>query len=70
MCSTLYGYRFTMPKSKRDKKISLTKVDKKVGLETKQKLIENVRNAVDTYSRFVFSFQLLPSTLQRDEFSL
>eukprot|EP00088_Acartia_fossae_P041060 TRINITY_DN42936_c0_g1_i1.p1 TRINITY_DN42936_c0_g1~~TRINITY_DN42936_c0_g1_i1.p1 ORF type:complete len:242 (+),score=72.95 TRINITY_DN42936_c0_g1_i1:37-762(+) len=44
-----------MPKSKRDKKISLTKVEKKVGLETKQKLIDNVRNAVDTYSRiFVF----------------
>eukprot|EP00088_Acartia_fossae_P048012 TRINITY_DN5222_c0_g1_i5.p1 TRINITY_DN5222_c0_g1~~TRINITY_DN5222_c0_g1_i5.p1 ORF type:complete len:239 (+),score=50.88 TRINITY_DN5222_c0_g1_i5:41-757(+) len=44
-----------MPKSKRDKKISLTKVEKKVGLETKQKLVENVRNSVDTYSRiFVF----------------
>ena len=41
-----------MPKSKRDKKISLTKVEKKVGLETKQKLVDNVRNCVDTYARY------------------
>nr|ALS04822.1 mRNA turnover 4-like protein [Pseudodiaptomus poplesia] len=44
-----------MPKSKRDKKISLTQVDKKNGLETKQKLVDTVRNCVDTYARiFVF----------------
>ena len=42
-----------MPKSKRDKKISLTKVEKKSGLETKQKLVDNVRTCVDTYSRLV-----------------
>ena len=39
-----------MPKSKRDKKISLTKVDKKPGLETKQKVVDTVRNSVDTYA--------------------
>jgi mRNA turnover protein 4 len=44
-----------MPKSRRDKKISLTKVDKKVGLESKQKLVDNIRSAVDNYARiFVF----------------
>jgi len=44
-----------MPKSKREKKIALTKVDKKVGLEPKQQLVERVRNAVDNYARiFVF----------------
>merc|ERR1712050_92830 len=44
-----------MPKSKRDKKISLTRTKKK-GLETKQKLVENVRSYVDNYARiFVFS---------------
>ena len=41
-----------MPKSKRDKKISLTKVDKKPGLETKQKVVDTVRNSVDTYARY------------------
>jgi len=44
-----------MPKSKRDKKISLTKVEKKPGLETKQKLVDSVRSSVDSYARmFVF----------------
>ncbi|CAB1412849.1 unnamed protein product [Pleuronectes platessa] len=44
-----------MPKSKRDKKISLTKTAKK-GLESKQKLIEEVRKCVDIYSHlFIFS---------------
>jgi len=47
-----------MPKSKRDKKISLTKVDKKPGLETKQKVVDTVRNSVDTYARiFVFKVE-------------
>jgi len=45
-----------MPKSKRDKKISLTKTAKK-GLESKQKLIENFRNCVDTY-RYLFIFSV------------
>ncbi|KAF3690024.1 mRNA turnover protein 4 -like protein [Channa argus] len=44
-----------MPKSKRDKKISLTKTVKK-GLESKQKLIEELRKCVDTYRNlFIFS---------------
>ncbi|KAA8593291.1 hypothetical protein FQN60_009407 [Etheostoma spectabile] len=44
-----------MPKSKRDKKISLTKTAKK-GLESKQKLIEELRKCVDTYRNlFIFS---------------
>ncbi|XP_075762597.1 mRNA turnover protein 4 homolog [Pelodiscus sinensis] len=44
-----------MPKSKRDKKISLTKTPKK-GLEVKQSLIEELRKCVDTYKYlFIFS---------------
>ncbi|KAK7915697.1 hypothetical protein WMY93_011458 [Mugilogobius chulae] len=44
-----------MPKSKRDKKISLTKTAKK-GLELKQKLIEELRKCADTYTNlFIFS---------------
>ncbi|MCJ8744665.1 hypothetical protein PDJAM_G00121220 [Pangasius djambal] len=45
-----------MPKSKRDKKVSLTKTVKK-GLEAKQKLIEELRKCVDTY-RYVFIFSV------------
>ncbi|XP_053136587.1 mRNA turnover protein 4 homolog [Hemicordylus capensis] len=45
-----------MPKSKRDKKVSLTKTTKK-GLEVKQNLIGELRKCVDTYKRlFIFSF--------------
>lgn len=44
-----------MPKSKRDKKVSLTKTVKK-GLESKQNLIEKLRQSVDIYRHvFVFS---------------
>ncbi|XP_029908140.1 mRNA turnover protein 4 homolog isoform X1 [Myripristis murdjan] len=44
-----------MPKSKRDKKISLTKTAKK-GLELKQNLMEELRKCVDIYKNlFVFS---------------
>jgi len=44
-----------MPKSKREKKISLTRTKKKNGLEFKQVLVEKVRSAVDNYARiFVF----------------
>ncbi|XP_041129272.1 mRNA turnover protein 4 homolog [Polyodon spathula] len=44
-----------MPKSKRDKKITLTKTTKK-GLESKQNLIEELRKCVDTYRHiFIFS---------------
>lgn len=46
-----------MPKSKRDKKISLTQTRKK-GLEFKQNLVEEIRKCVDLYARvFVFSSQ-------------
>ena len=47
----------TMPKSKRDKKISLTRTEKKPGLETKAALVEKVRGAVDNYAR-IFVFQV------------
>ncbi|XP_015438500.1 PREDICTED: mRNA turnover protein 4 homolog [Dufourea novaeangliae] len=39
-----------MPKSKRDKKISLTKTSKK-GLVLKQQIVEDVRNTVEKYAR-------------------
>ena len=39
-----------MPKSKRDKKISLTKTNKK-GLVLKQQIVEDVRNCVEKYER-------------------
>ena len=47
-----------MPKSKRDKKISLTRVEKKAGLETKAALVEKVRESVDNYAR-LFVFQVV-----------
>ncbi|XP_061458168.1 mRNA turnover protein 4 homolog isoform X2 [Rhineura floridana] len=45
-----------MPKSKRDKKVSLTKTTKK-GLEAKQNLIEVLRKCVDTY-KYLFIFSI------------
>ncbi|CAK9817443.1 mRNA turnover protein 4 homolog [Anthophora plagiata] len=39
-----------MPRSKRDKKISLTKTSKK-GLPLKQQIVEDVRNCVEKYAR-------------------
>ncbi|KAL3274776.1 hypothetical protein HHI36_019561 [Cryptolaemus montrouzieri] len=46
-----------MPKSKRDKKISLTKTGKK-GLALKQKIIEDVRNCVSRFKDiYVFSHE-------------
>ena len=53
----LHFPNFTMPKSKRDKKISLTRTEKKPGLETKAALVEKVRGAVDNYAR-IFVFQV------------
>ena len=45
-----------MPKSKRDRKITLTKTTKKGGLEFKQGLIDRIRQSVDAYSNlYVFS---------------
>lgn len=44
-----------MPRSKRDKKVSLTNTKKK-GLQAKQTLVEEVRNCLEDYERvFVFS---------------
>lgn len=45
-----------MPKSKRDRKVTLTKTSKKGGLEFKQGLIDRIRQCVDANSNlFVFS---------------
>jgi len=45
-----------MPKSKRDRKVTLSKTEKKAGLEFKQDLVEKIRNCVNDYARiFVFS---------------
>ncbi|XP_071493050.1 mRNA turnover protein 4 homolog [Diadema antillarum] len=55
-----------MPKSKRDKKISLTRTKKK-GLETKQSLIEEIRDCVDKYARiFVFSVENMRNSKIKD----
>ncbi|KAL4217685.1 mRNA turnover 4 [Mactra antiquata] len=55
-----------MPKSKRDKKISLTQTRKK-GLELKQKLIEDIRESVDSYARiFTFSVHNMRNTHLKD----
>ncbi|BFZ21104.1 hypothetical protein BsWGS_24143 [Bradybaena similaris] len=45
-----------MPKSKRDKKVSLTQTRKK-GLELKQKLIEKIRETADKYAN-IFTFSV------------
>lgn len=48
-----------MPKSKRDRKVALSKVTKKVGLNFKQELIDKIREAVDKYDRlFVFTVSI------------
>uniref|UniRef100_W5MAE0 Ribosome assembly factor mrt4 n=3 Tax=Lepisosteus oculatus TaxID=7918 RepID=W5MAE0_LEPOC len=55
-----------MPKSKRDKKISLTKTTKK-GLESKQNLIEELRKCVDMYSHlFIFSVANMRNSKLKD----
>jgi mRNA turnover protein 4 len=47
-----------MPKSKRDRKVALSKVTKKIGLNFKQDLIDKIRQAVDNYDRlFVFNVE-------------
>jgi len=47
-----------MPKSKRDRKVTLSKVTKKIGLNFKQELIDKIRQAVDDYDRlFVFNVE-------------
>nr|XP_054756985.1 mRNA turnover protein 4 homolog [Lytechinus pictus] len=55
-----------MPKSRRDKRISLTRTKKK-GLETKQSLIEEVRDSVDKYARIVvFSVENMRNSKIKD----
>ncbi|XP_045608312.2 mRNA turnover protein 4 homolog [Procambarus clarkii] len=55
-----------MPKSKRDKKISLTRTKKK-GLESKQNLVEEIRKCIDSYARiFVFSAQHIKTDKLKD----
>ncbi|XP_063231154.1 mRNA turnover protein 4 homolog [Bacillus rossius redtenbacheri] len=51
-----------MPRSKRDKKVSLTKVKKKTGLALKQKFIESINNLVTEFENiFVFEFEKMPN---------
>ncbi|XP_036602846.1 mRNA turnover protein 4 homolog [Trichosurus vulpecula] len=55
-----------MPKSKRDKKVSLTKTTKK-GLELKQNLIEELRKCVDMYKYlFIFSVANMRNSKLKD----
>jgi len=55
-----------MPRSKRDKKISLTKTKKK-GMELKDKLYNDVRKCVDDYARiFTFSVQNMRNNKLKD----
>ncbi|XP_033220922.1 mRNA turnover protein 4 homolog [Belonocnema kinseyi] len=55
-----------MPKSKRDKKISLTKTKKK-GLELKQHIIEDIRESAEKYARiFLFSVQNMRNNKLKD----
>ncbi|CAN2388002.1 ribosomal large subunit assembly, partial [Pristimantis euphronides] len=55
-----------MPKSKRDKKVSLTKTAKK-GLQAKQTLIEELRKCVDTYKYlFVLSVENMRNNKLKD----
>ncbi|XP_076043626.1 ribosomal protein LP0-like [Oratosquilla oratoria] len=55
-----------MPKSKRDKKISLTRTKKK-GLESKQKLVEEIRSCIDKYARMcVFTVRNMRNNKLKD----
>ncbi|XP_043672939.1 mRNA turnover protein 4 homolog [Vespula pensylvanica] len=55
-----------MPKSKRDKKISLTKTNKK-GKLLKQQIVEDVRNCATKYKRiFLISVQNMRNNIMKD----
>uniref|UniRef100_A0A182Q1N7 Ribosome assembly factor mrt4 n=1 Tax=Anopheles farauti TaxID=69004 RepID=A0A182Q1N7_9DIPT len=55
-----------MPKSKRDKKVSLTKTDRK-GLSNKQQIIEDIQQCRDTYDNiFLFSVQNMRNSKLKD----
>jgi len=55
-----------MPRSKRDKKISLTKTTRK-GLQWKQQIVDDIRNCVSKYPNiFMFSVQNMRNNLLKD----
>lgn len=55
-----------MPRSKRDKKISLTKTERK-GLQWKQQIVEDIRNCVQKYPNiFLFSVHNMRNNLLKD----
>lgn len=55
-----------MPKSKRDKKVSLTKTNKK-GLVLKQRIIEEIRNSLGKYEHiFLFTVDNMRNTKLKD----
>lgn len=55
-----------MPRSKRDKKISLTKTERK-GLQWKQRIVEDIRNCVQKYPNiFLFSVQNMRNNLLKE----
>ncbi|XP_022915970.2 mRNA turnover protein 4 homolog [Onthophagus taurus] len=55
-----------MPKSKRDKKISLTKTDKK-GLALKQKIVDDIKSCVEKFnSIYVFTFKNMRNEKMQD----
>ena len=57
-----------MPKSRRDKRITLSKVKKKVGLETKRNMVDKLREAVDQYARcFVFTLENQRNILLKEQ---
>jgi len=66
LCFCLLLIVATMPKSRRDKDVSLTKVKKK-GAEGKQKLIDEIRKCVDSYEHiFVFSVENMRNNKLKD----
>lgn len=55
-----------MPRSKRDKKISLTKTERK-GLQWKQQIVEDIRNCVQKYPNiYLFSVQNMRNNLLKE----
>ncbi|KAM7356586.1 ribosomal protein LP0-like [Cochliomyia hominivorax] len=55
-----------MPKSKRDKKVSLTKTDRK-GLEWKKQIIDDIRRCIEKYPNiFLFQVQNMRNNLLKD----
>lgn len=56
-----------MPKSRRDRAITLSKTRKKVGLESKQALVDRIRQAADKHDRcFVFAVENMRNGLLQE----